>query len=64
MSAARILTPEQREKVKIYHQTLAKIRGEKPMELDDDMLSLMVGTYNTIQLEGGGDPVKAAQKLT
>lgn len=59
----RTLTPDQTEKVRAYHKARASLRGEEFADPGDAFLSIMVGTYNLIQLEGGGDPTKAAEKL-
>ena len=63
MSTARKLTYEQTEKVRIYHQTLAQLRGDKVPTIELELLESMTGTYNLIELYGGGDPVKAAHNL-
>ena len=58
-----VLNPEQIEVVRTYFKTLAKIRGEKYLNPDNEFLSSCTGSYSNIMLEAGGDPVKLAERL-
>lgn len=55
------LTPEQIEKVKMYHEKSAQLDGRQPSMLED-MLPYLSGTLDLIDKLGDGDPVKAAEK--
>ena len=60
MSDKAPLNSEQMDVVRKYFQSLALFRGEIPLEVDEEMLSIMEPTYESIMREGG-DPVRLAR---
>lgn len=59
----QLLNKEQQNKARLFHKTMAILRGETYTEIDKYIAECMTGTYSNIVLYGGGDPEKAAHRI-